>query len=343
MAKMRGISLLNLLAFLGLSMPLILGYLKYAGRDSDEDVEYNKPKLTGIVISDEKPKLDRTSWFNGSYQRESDDYNSDHWSLKEHMVRLNNQWYYDLFRQLRVNGFVSGKEDYVFSESYIYSAFGDDLIPETTIRNLLEQAKVVQDSLKKKGIDLLLVYAPGKGSFCREYVQDKYVHPYQRTNHSSFVALSKQLGLQHIDLLGYFEQLKSNSPYPLFPKFGHHWSYYGACLASDTIVHHIEYLQQKDLPEISWNKVEVVDTARSRDADVLKSMNLLSAPEQQIKLAYPQLLFEQDSSKRIARDVFRNSQCAQEQLAFADIELQHICRIQMQPANIHSGKGIGKI
>jgi hypothetical protein len=72
-------------------------------------------------------------------------------------------------------------------------------------------------------------------------------------------------------------------------------------VASDTIIKHIEKLHGKDLPNITWNQIEVVDTARSRDADVLKSMNLLTSPNQNMKLAYPQISFENDSLKNTTR------------------------------------------
>lgn len=299
--KAKTYSPLLILALLGLMLPLLLTYLNYTKRSSKDDLDYNKPNLTGLLINDAKPEFNKTNWFNASYQKESDDYNNDHWALKERMVRWNNQLYYTLFRQIRVNGFVSGKEDYIFSEGYIFSAFGDDLIPEEQIKTLLQKAKVVQDTLKAKGIDLLLVYAPGKGRYCKEYIQDKYVHPVKTTNHARFVNYSLKFGLQHLDLLSYFENLKSSTPYPLFPKFGHHWSYFGACIASDTILGTIEHLQKRDLPDLSWKEIEVSDTARSRDADVLKSMNLLSSPSQNQKLAYPKLLFEQDSIKNTTR------------------------------------------
>jgi hypothetical protein len=160
---------------------------------------------------------------------------------------------------------------------------------------------VVQDTLKRKGIDLLLVYAPGKGAGCKEFVEDKYVHPVKATNHQMFVSHSSKLGLNYLDLYTWFAQLKTRTQYPLFPKFGHHWSYYGECLAVDTIIRHIEKLHGADLPAISWTKIDVVDTARSRDADVLKSMNLYSDPPQNMKLAYPEVLFENDSTKNTTR------------------------------------------
>lgn len=283
------------------SWPAITAYFNYAGRESDEDTAYNKPNLTGILIHEKKPKLDKETWLSGVYQQETDDYNNDRWALKEKMVRFNNQLYFNLFHQIRVNNFVIGKNDYVFAESYIFSAFGDDLIKEDQVKSLLEKAKVIQDTLKKKGIDLLLVYAPGKGMGCKEFIQDKYIHPIKNTNHALFAKQSKRLNLNYLDLYSYFEKLKPTSPYPLFPKFGHHWSYYGECLAVDTILKHIENLSHCDLPDFSWKETHVVDTARSRDGDVLNSMNLLVNPKLNMKLAYPQVLFEDDSLKNKTR------------------------------------------
>ncbi len=292
MAKQKTYSFHTLIALVAIAIPLLISFVK--GDD-------NKPNLVGIVISNEKPELSRENWFDGVYQKDREDYNNDHWAFKELMVRLNNQFYYKVFNQIRVNNFVIGKNDYVFSESYIFSAFGDDLVKEEKVISFLEKAKVVQDTLKKKGIDLLLVYAPGKGTGCKEFVEDKYIHPIKNTNHNLYVKNSKSLGVNHLDLYAYFEKIKSTSPYPLFPKFGHHWSFFGECIAVDTIIKHIEKLHQCDMPAIVWNEVDVVDSARSRDADVLKSMNLYSNPDQNMKLAYPQVQFENDSLKNSTR------------------------------------------
>jgi hypothetical protein len=293
MQKKKSYNLFVLIAFAALAFPMLKGFQK-----TDKN-----PHLTGIVINNVNPdSLFKTEqWFSGEYQSLKDDYNNDHWAFKELFVRLNNQLYYDLFNQLRVSRFVSGKENYVFSESYIFSAYGDDYVGNGVIRSKLEKAKVVQDSLKKKGIDLLLVFAPGKGEHCTEQIEDKYKHAVTHTNYQDYVSISKQLNLNMLDLKAWFQQLKPVTPYPLFPKFGHHWSFYGECLAVDTIIGHIEKLHHCDLPDIVWNNIDVSDTARSRDADVLKSMNLYSNPPQNIKLAYPEVMFEQDTLKNRTR------------------------------------------
>jgi hypothetical protein len=293
MAKGKSYNAFVLLAFAALAFPMLVGYMS----------KDNVPNLTGIVINNVNPDstFTKDQWFSGEYQSARDDYNNDHWAFKELFVRLNNQFYYNAFNQLRVNGFVSGKEHYVYSESYIFSAFGDDYVGNEKIKAKLEKAKVIQDTLKRKGIDFFLVFAPGKGEYCIEQIEDKYKHPINRTNYQDYISISNQLGINVLDLKAYFQKLKPTTPYPLFPKFGHHWSYYGECLAVDTIIGYIEKLHHTDLPDIVWNKIDVVDTARSRDADVLKSMNLYHNPEQNMKLAYPQVMFEQDSVKNRTR------------------------------------------
>lgn len=293
--KKKVYNLFVVIAFAALCFPMIAGFIK---KDS-------KPNLTGIVINNVNPdsllKKDKGMWFSGEYQSLKDDYNNDHWAFKELYVRLNNQFYYNTFNQIRVNSFVLGKENYVYSEGYIFSALGDDYIGEAIIKTKLQKAKIVQDSLKKKGIDLLLVFAPGKGEYCIEQIEDKYKHPQHKTNYDEYVANSKKMGINILDLKAYFQKLKPSTLYPLFPKFGHHWSFYGECLAVDTIIGHIEKLHQCDLPNIVWSKIDVSDTARSRDADVLKSMNLYKNPKQDMKLAYPVVAFENDSLKNRTR------------------------------------------
>lgn len=290
-AKSKIINSSVIVAFIALCFPLVYAFVK----------KENKPNLIGIVISDKKPDLNSENWFSGIYQSETDDYNNDHWALKEISVRLNNQFYYKVFNQIRVNSFVIGKDNYVFSENYIFSAFGDDFIGEERIKSQIEKAKVIQDSLKRHGVDMLFVFAPGKGEFCKEFIEDKYKHPVKTSNHTEFVKQCKNTGVNYLDLYTYFNLLKPNTKFPLFPKFGHHWSYYGEVLAVDTIIRYIETLHHTQLPEVFWEKTEVVDTARSRDADVLKSMNLYSNPEQNMKLAYPEILFENDSAKNRTR------------------------------------------
>jgi len=279
------------IALFAIAFPLLISLVKKESR----------PDLTGIVISEEKPVFSFSEWFNGSYQSAADDYYSDHWAFKEKMVRLNNQFYYDAFNQIRVNKFVSGKDGYVFGEGYIHAAYGDDLMEESKVEELLRKTRVLQDTLKKKGIDLICGVLPGKGHMCEEYIEDKYRHPIKSTNYQYFAKYSKKYNLNTLDLYDYFEKLKPKSSYPLYTKFGHHWSNYAECHAVDLTIKYIELLRNADLPDIMWDKVEISDTARGRDSDILKSMNLLREPELNMQLAYPKLSFEDAPEKNNTR------------------------------------------
>jgi hypothetical protein len=280
-----------LIAFMAICIPMMWGFLK----------KDNKPNLTGIVINDVNPdsllKKDKNMWFSGEYQSLKDDYNNDHWAFKESFVRLNNQFYYKAFNQIRVNQFVAGKDNYIFAEVAVNSYYGNDFIGLDKTNEFLRKCKVIQDTLSKKGISFVLVYAPGKGIGAPNFIDDKYKKTIKETNIHTFSKQSKSWGINHIDLVDYFHKIKDTCKYPLYARFAHHWTYYFDCLASKKIISELEKLRNTDLPDVSWSKIDISDTARSRDNDVLKSMNLFSNPPQNQPLAYPQLEIEQDSLK----------------------------------------------
>ncbi|GAB4205354.1 MAG: hypothetical protein Fur0023_14070 [Bacteroidia bacterium] len=275
------------LFFIAFSLPAVITFLK----------KDNKPNLTGIVILEKRPELNKENWFSGYYQKQTDDYNNDHWAWKEWMVRWNNQFYYDVFNEIRVNGFVAIKDNYVISKNYILSAYGDDFTGEEKTRERCRKMKVVQDSLKRKGIDLVTLIIPGKGRFCEEKIPSKYKHPVIHTNYDVYLKYLKEYGINYLDLQSWFvNDLKKRESHPLFAQFAHHWTNYAECLTIDTIIKYLEKLRHKPFPSIVWDNVEISDTPRSRDADILKSMNLAKNLPFREKYAYPDYGYTVDSS-----------------------------------------------
>jgi len=143
----------------------------------------------------------------------------------------------------------------------------------------------------------VISFVPGKGIGAHEYIEDKYHHAINKTNYKELVNQSKLQNINFLDLVAYYHQIKDTTKYPLYARFAHHWTNYFDCLASKKIIKYVEELRKTDLPDFIWNKAEVSDTARSRDADVLKSMNLYTTPKYTQKLLYPIPLFEMDSTK----------------------------------------------
>ena len=63
----------------------------------------------------------------------------------------------------------------------------------------------------------------------------------------------------------------------------------------DSLIHYMEGMSGKDMPDISWKDVELTDKLRKPDYDIGQGLNLLfKLPA--YPMAYPRLIFEKDSS-----------------------------------------------
>jgi hypothetical protein len=97
---------------------------------------------------------------------------------------------------------------------------------------------------------------------------------------------SNQKGIPLLDLNKFFRDQKRSAPYPLFPKGGVHWSTGGMVLAVDTLLGFIDGALGLPVPDLVIDKVEISDSLRDTDGDVVNLMNLLLAPRHP-KMGYP--------------------------------------------------------
>ena len=157
--------------------------------------------------------LDR--WFNSSFQKQAEENLKQTWAFKDQLTKFNNDLDFYLFHKCNVNGFVLGKENYIYSKGYIDAFFGRDYIGADSISKKLKIARALQDTLKKRGIDLVFVYAPDKASFFPEYLFSKYVIPHTRTNYEDYIKFSKEYGVNYIDMNSWFLSMKGAQPIPV--------------------------------------------------------------------------------------------------------------------------------
>jgi hypothetical protein len=244
------------------------------------------------------PAFTWASWFNARYQRKLEDYLHSGSNIGGRLTLIKNQIDYWIFNKINVKGCVIGKEGYIISEGFIKGYMGLDFIGEKKIEEKLRKAKVIQDTLKKKGIDLVLVFAPGSASYYPEYIPDVYFkYKKDSTNYDVFIRNSRKLNLNFIDLRSYFLSLKEKTKYPLFPQLGTHWSYYGECIAADTLIKYIEKIHNTTLPHITWQNVEYPSEPKVRDNDMIKKGKLIYEPKG-ISMAYPQVQFSRTANAK---------------------------------------------
>lgn len=233
--------------------------------------------LNGSFNNLENPYWSAQDWFEGKYQTEQQDYLNQSIGFRSFLVRLYNQLHYTLYSQARANGVVVGKDDYLYEENYINTYLGKDFIGEDKIIEKVEKLRIISDTLKNKGIDLIVLLAPGKGSFYPEFIPENY-HPTNRTttNYEIYQKEISKAGIHLLDFHTWFRKMKNTSPYPLFPKTGIHWSKYGEILAADSIFKYINSIQEeKKIPQLLIGDIEASIKMRDTDDDIEKGMNLL--------------------------------------------------------------------
>jgi len=256
-----------------------------------------KAELHGAFAEPRDTTFTLSGWFSGTYQQNKETYLSQSFGLRSLFIRTHNEIALDLFHKVYAKGVIIGKENYLYEENYIKAYYGIDFIGKDSISNRMKKLKFIQDTLASLNKTFLLVFAAGKGSFYPDHFPDKYQYIKGITNYEYSLEKAKELSINYIDFNKYFIENKNRSAYPLYPKYGIHWSYYAECLVADSITRYIENIRHIHMPHIYWNKVNVRYPQRyERDMDVEDGLNLIFRFKKE-KMAYPDILFQTDSGK----------------------------------------------
>ncbi len=239
-----------------------------------------------------KPRLGINEWFSGSCQDSLSDYYNHNFGLRPWFVRINNQIDFSLFSKTNAAKIVIGKQGYLYEDNYLHAYEGSDFVGEQAIDSLISSAVRTRDLLKAHNTDLLIVLAPGKATFFPEYIPHRYSNNIAaQTNYEMIAAKCNEAGLLHIDLNKWFVEMKDTASFPLYPKCGIHWSYYGMYLSADTIVKTIEKIRATDIPDMVLESIEMSDEQRGTDYDIGHTLNLLF-PIKTYPMAYPTIAYK---------------------------------------------------
>lgn len=256
--------------------------------------------LNGSYTTIEKPKISYSNWFEGKYQTDIQNHLDQQVGFRNFLVRTYNQIHYSVFNQARANNVTVGKENYLYDVSYINAYLGRDFVGEQEVLDKVTKLQKISDTLRSLNIDLMVVFAPGKGSFYPEFIPDRFEpNRKTRTNHQAYAEAFHRSDIHFLDLNKWFTSQKATSKYPLFPKTGIHWSLYGEILAFDSMAKYVGAIRDVQLPKMKIGNFETPDTVRGTDDDVEKGMNLLFDIAD-LKMGYPALSFvEQDTDTKL--------------------------------------------
>jgi hypothetical protein len=248
--------------------------------------------LEGAFELSQRPVFTWTTFFSGSWQQQTDGFVEERVGFRPLLVRVRNQMDFMLYNKANAEGVIIAKKGVIIEEDYILEYLGRLFIGSKTVDKKLERTKLLQDTLARKGIHLAIVFEPGKASFHADLIPQRY-RPRDKSisNYEYFTEKCRMLGVNHLDLNRYFVDLKPHANYPLYPKYGTHWSMYGMTLAADTLVKYVQMLCGKPLNHMKTGEIRVNSHLWGTDFDGGQSMNLLWKPHTG-KMAYPQIGFD---------------------------------------------------
>jgi hypothetical protein len=255
-------------------------------------------KLQGDMAPVAVPQFSWKSWFKGEYQRGKIVHIEDSIGFKSDLVRLYNQIDFSLFSIPHAATIVYGKNNNFFAEHYIRAYLGDYYIGKPYIDLHAWEFKRLQDILwKTKKIMLVVLFAPDKGSFMPENFPDRYKKRPRTgpSNHDMWVRKCREYGVNYIDYTGWFLKLKDTCRFPLIPKMGMHWSYYGAYIAADTMVSYLEKKMNTTLLHPILDSIHWSDDYKYHDNEVTNTMNLIW-PRKYMKMPYPFYHYKSDTT-----------------------------------------------
>lgn len=231
--------------------------------------------LRGHIVLAEKPVFTWERWFNSEYQTEYNNYLEDHLGLRNVYVRIYNQLDFSLFNIGHASGVIIGKDHYLYERKYIDAYAGKDFLGDEFIEDKCEKISYIQDAVSDIGIELLIVFPPGKASFFPEYIPEQYLEEgISITNREAYVNSFKEKGIRHIDFSTYFNDIRDTS-YPLYHKCGIHWNQYGTYIALDSIINFVEAAKGIDMVDMSIEGIELSRRPRLTDYDVGDALNLI--------------------------------------------------------------------
>jgi len=258
-------------------------------------------KLNGQGSLTEYPRFSMKQWFNTEFQSQTNKAIEERVGFRSFLIRLKNQFEFAILNKANASGVVSGKDRYIFESDYIRSYTGRDYLGDYYWEQKFNRLAKVTDTLAKLGVKLAIVLEPGKASYHPEKIPARFTRfVSDKNNYRAILEESAKRGIPLLDLNQFFKNKKSTAPYPLFPKGGIHWSTGGMVLAADTLLGFINKEMKMTVPDLVVDRVDMQDSLKDTDGDVVSIMNLLIPPKHPL-MGYPEYHFQAPDSIRKPR------------------------------------------
>lgn len=239
--------------------------------------------LHGSESQTERPTWSIKSYFDGQYQDSFANFVSAKLPLRSYAIKAHNQILFSAFKYTTAAQVIVGKENYLYETPYLNAFNGNSYIGDAEIIKRSLKLQKIQHALAKRNKKLLVLFAPGKASYFPEKIPNDFYNAGVKNNHKELIKAYQKYQITYIDFLSYFNDLKVNSKFPLYGKYGIHWSQYGMSLAMDSVLKKIEQEFNRKFAIKEKIKTAQLSEYRFTDNDVELALNLyFDLPKEQM-------------------------------------------------------------
>lgn len=244
-------------------------------------------KMKALKGSYEQPKMPPLTYEfykNTYFQKATEKYISRNFGFREPIIRLYNQYCWDLFRKEFVSFTQPGKENWLFYAHNVNDYYGTEMYEwfpdKESARNRYEQEirllNKVRQILAQYDVTLLTMIAPSKSSVYPEYLPRHEFDTTTLNARSYYLDRFASTGMPCLDMTEYFLRMKDTCSFCLFPPTGDHWNF-STVYATDTLMRYMGSLRDIQMPHITYGN-SLHDSCRIGDGknrDMEPDLNLM--------------------------------------------------------------------
>lgn len=245
--------------------------------------------LTGVSYDCEMPKLTMRTYVDGSWQAEMDRYARRSFGFREYTIRLYNQYVWSCYHHTTNKGVVPGRKGYIYERYFVEDYYESRMYKYTDDPAVLlekfecEAARLgkLQSLLKEYGTTLFVAVLPGKDVLYPEYLpsRDTMTRTPGPRAYPEYLRLFDKYGVNYVDVMGWFKDIRDEVPYELMTKHGTHWSNIASTYAFDSIMRYMQSIGGAPIRPVQISE-PYYDEVRKPDADLVELFNLVVAPRQ---------------------------------------------------------------
>ena len=189
--------------------------------------------LKGVIMETPKPELTFDNCKSNIYQTQIEKYASEHFGLREPVIRIYNQYVWSAYNKTYCHFIVPGKQGYLYYALAVKEHFGTELLHhyksnEAAMKDVdteLRMMNKVRHVLKDYGIEFLAFIAPDKPEVYPEYLPRRDADTTTVHIDEYFSHRMTETGFPFINMTDWFVQMRDTASFPLFPRTDSHWRY----------------------------------------------------------------------------------------------------------------------